>query len=250
MAQEITSLKKQINWKKVDATLIKWLLVLAGADAFICMMAEGNGTIWLGVFSLFGSGLWYWASMDSKHHDWWYYAQKCFAAIFALFFVVSPFLHIAVKDGVSRVDKVWIVDGETTMSHAVLWRAPFAPFATSINKTQDISLAVSGNMKDGAAVTAMVSGKFQISRDEKAIIAYFGSMGSPDAEVKVRLENILQHSFDLAISSMAVADIATAKNNFAIEHAIATSIAPAVHNLGLVGNGPVVVEYLHPNLKE
>lgn len=204
---------------------------------------EGNKMFWLGVLAAV-AGIAASTTSESRQSKQGVYAQMVLGWTFFLFALVSPFLHFGAS-GVFVNDKVWMVDGKTTMSHSALWRSPFSKFATSINEKQDVSLTVSGKTKDGTAVVATLSGAFSISSDEKVVVKHFSKMQNPDTETKDMLKKVLRKSFEQAIGMMTVADIATAKNNFAIENAIASTTV--VDSLGLEGSGPIVVSGLHPS---
>lgn len=235
---KIVATSKKVDWENVLFWAIACLVVYYAVIA----ANEGNKMFWLGVLAAV-AGLVTLATSESRQSKRGTNAQILVGSLFTVFALVSPFLHLGAI-GVFVNEKVWMVDGKTTMSHNVLWRSPFSKFATSINEKQDVSFIVSGKTKDGTAVVATLSGAFSISGDEQVVIKHFGKMKDPDTETKDMLKKALQKSFEQTIGTMTVTDIATAKNNFAIEHAIV--VMTAVDSLGLEGNGPIVVSNLHP----
>lgn len=234
MASAVMGTLKKVNRVYVEYYATVVVILCAVINAIVHSIAESNGTIWLGVLSVVGSFLWLQIVPNKERHEWWSYTTP---VVLTLFFVIVPFMHLS-------SGKVWMVGDKTTISHNILWRLPFSKFATSINEEQNITFTASGKTKDGTVVVATLSGKFSVNNDEKVVIKRFGKMRNPNTETAKMLRKALQESFEQAIGTMTVMDIVMAKNNFAIERAIVT--LTAVDDLGLIGNGPIVVEYLHP----
>lgn len=242
MRSSVMGTSKKVDWEKVRGFVFTFAVI--GVIVYYAIIAanEGNKMFWLGVLAAV-AGAAALATSESRQSKLGSNTQMMMGSLFFVFALVSPFLHDGVI-GVFVNEKVWMVDGKTTINHDVLWRSPFSKFATSINEKQDVSFIVSGKTKDGTAVVATLSGEFSISDDEKVVIKHFGKMQNPDTETADMLKKTLQKSFEKAIATMTVADIAMTKNNFAIEHTVADMTA--VDDLGLVGNGPIVVSGLHP----
>lgn len=161
----------------------------------------------------------------------------------ALLLVVgAPLLHFADQG------KVWIVDGKTSLDNAVLIRSPFTPFATSIDKKQDISIMFTAVTKEGISVVGTVAGAFRLTDNESEIVSHIGARKNPDLEIRRELVGILSRAFGDALARRNVADISALANNFALEVDVAT--AAAVKQLGLRRNGSIIVYNLHPYLVE
>lgn len=239
---KIVATSEKFDWKNV----LFWASIGVIVYYIVIVTNEGNDMFWWGVLA-FIAGLVGIANLEVRKSKQSSYVLLMLSLLSFVFALMSPFLHFGAS-GVFVNSKVWMVDGKTTMNHNILWRSPFSKFATSINEKQDVSLTVSGKTKDGTAVVATLTGAFSISDDEQVVIKHFSKMQNPDIETKDMLKKALQKSFEKVIGTMTVTDIATAKNNFAIEHTIATIVK--VNTLGLIGSGPLVISDIHPNLKK
>lgn len=229
-------LEKPVWRKALSALAFVAAIGIAGNFAIISL-TEGNNFSWFGVVAVIGGLIA--LSMGTDEDDLWRRAWYFVATIISFaFFLVSPYVHVATQE------KVWIVDGKTSLKNATLIRSPFAPIATSVQIKQNLSVGYWETTKDGVAVSGLVSGHFRVTDDEEMIVSRF-SKGYPDFIVKKELTETLDKLFEKTVSRKTAAEIAALPSSFALELDVGDGAA-AIKQLGLKRNGTILVSDIHP----
>lgn len=230
---------KKVDWVKTLSALVIVAAIVSILNLVVLLEVEENALSWFGMIAFIGGWIMYFRSrgpIDSLER---YFCIGAYCVLFAFFFI-SPLLHVP------TVDKVWIIDGKTTLNNEVLLRPPFAPFATSIQKKQPFIGFMKSSTKDGVPIAGTVTGEFRLADDnESVVLSRFGSVKDPDKEVDVLLMQTLHGFFEKAMARMNAAEVAALPSHFTLEVDIGDAAA-AVNLLGLKRNGSIIVSNIHP----
>ena len=229
-----TGFGSNIKWSKLKP----FIYILLGFYGMLVAGAEGNSFAWWSVAFGIVFIVVLFIITDNFDSD---KRKKFFRLLIIgpLLMVAASFVHL------KGSDKVWIVDGETTMSRSLLLTYPSSDYAQGVSVDQSTSFRTSpAKTKDGASLRANISGSFRLTENEQTLIGFARENNKAERGVERMIGRALMEALDKSFSEMiATKELFEINNNLVLE--FKTGSLPDLEKIGVKRNGEIRISGLH-----
>lgn len=229
-----TGFGSNIKWSKFKPLFY----ILLGFYGISVAGLEGNSFVWWGVAFGIAFTVALFIITDDFDSDKREKSSRLLI-VGPLLIVAASFVHL------QGSEKVWIVDGETTMSSSFLLTYPSSDYAQGISVDQSSSFRTSpAKTKDGASLRARISGSFRLTENEQMLIGIARGNNRTERGVERTIERALMEALDKSFAKIiATKELSEINNNLVLE--FNTGSLPDLEKIGVKRNGEIKISDLH-----